>query len=363
MGAASLIFGNAAVAILLSFLALNFTIVSFIGCEYVKLHFGPVNDLGIYFQNDEYFGLGLFRHQDFNTNKNSRIWEHDATCYDYTEIGSEMFRSTNLKSASNSFLVAVVFSAATLLVLLSLKYKGAQSKSMSITATVFSVLAFIFQLVTFMTATKSSADAVCSTDIYFDGWYEKYPPYEYPDVKYMKFFENCTLGSTGKVALAGIIVQAFATLFILCTTFTEAEADDELVVLIPPVSRGLSTSKMVAEKMVADEEAPDATLPGDERSDERSFVTNPSPRALEPLEPEPPLAPVTSPEPEPQAPVPEKFEDDISFAGEKEAEPVDDDLSVEAEIPAAPEAPATPPVPDRPQTPVRKAKTLDAGAF
>ncbi len=330
--------------------------------EYVKLHFGPINDLGIYFQNDEYFGLGLFRHQDFNTNKNSRIWEHDATCYDYTEMGSEMFRSTNLKSASTSILAAVVFSAATLLVLLSLKYKGAQSKSMSITATVLSVLAFIFQLVTFMTATKSSADAVCSTDIYFDGWYEKYPPYEYPDMKYMKFFENCTLGSTGKVALAGIIVQAFATLFILCTTFTEVEADDELVVLIPPVSRGLSTSKMVAEKMVVDEEAPDATLEGDERSDERSFVTNPSPRALEPLKPEPPLAPVVS-EPEPQAPVPEKFEDDISFAGEKEAEPADDDLSVEAEIPDAPARPATPPVPDRPQTPVRKAKTLDAGAF
>lgn len=428
------------VPVLLSFLAMNFSIVGLIGCDYVRLNFGPINDRGIYFNNDEFFGLGLFRHEDFDTNKNSRIWEHDGTCYDYDDLDTEMFRSSNLSGAAKTFLPGVIFSAITLLILLSLKYKGSASKVMTVAALATSALSLIFQGVAHADAMKKQNNAICDPEDYGDEWYERFPFHEYPDVSYMKFFEKCTLGSTGKMVVTGILLQAITFLFIGVNGFCcSPKREDEAIVSATP--------RVMTKKLVDDEENQNAAQ--DERSADATFATNPSPKsALAPVEPavsfeEPapvaPLSPVVEPvtsleaEPEPEeeveevtppaaepveepvveepvvetapllaeepapaaveeptpveeaeapaeeepapdavaeVPVPvaeEKFEDDISYSkGDADAVKVDDDLSLDPDIPDVPEPGKDDPpqeIPNRPQTPIRKAKSINAGTF
>jgi len=417
MGLVMSLLSSGIIPVLLSFLAMNFSIVGLIGCDYVRLNFGPINERGIYFNNEEFFGLGLFRHEDFDTNKNSRIWEHDGTCYDYDDLDTEMFRASNLSGAAKTFLPGVIFSAITLLILLSLKYKGSASKVMTIAALITSALSLTFQAVAHVDATKKQNNAICDPEDYGDEWYERFPLYEYPDVSYMKFFEKCTLGSTGKMVVTGILLQAATFLFIGANGFCcSPKAEEEAIVSATP--------RVMTKKMEDDEENQNTIQ--DERSADATLTTNPSPKSspnkssLAPVEtfeepaPVAPLSPVVEPvtsfeaeeEPEVETPPPapveepaeeepvvetapllaeepapaevpaavaevpvavaeEKFEDDISYS-KADAVKVDDDLSLGSDMPEEAEPGKDEPpqeTPNRPQTPVRKAKSINAGTF
>lgn len=240
--------------IILSFLAFTFSIVSLVGCEYVKLHFGVTNDRGIYFQNDEWFGLGLFRHQDFSTNKNSHIWEHDKTCYDYNTMEVDMFRSTNLSTAIKLHTATVIFSSAVLLVLLSLKNKRGRGGSSTVVALPISLISSILMTLSFYEALKSHGTAVCSNDNYSSVWYIDYPPTEYPDVSYMKFFQKCTLGSTGKIALTGIFFQALTTLFCSINVLYGTMVSKVKPIVKIPSSKGPDNDN-ISNVQIQDEEA------------------------------------------------------------------------------------------------------------
>lgn len=331
MGLVMSLLSSGIIPVLLSFLAMNFSIVGLIGCDYVRLNFGPINDRGIYFNNEEFFGLGLFRHEDFDTNKNSRIWEHDGTCYDYDDLDTEMFRASNLSGAAKTFLPGVIFSAITLLILLSLKYKGSASKVITIAALFTSALTLIFQGVAHADAMKKQDNAICDPEDYGDEWYERFPLHEYPDVSYMKFFEKCTLGSTGKMVVTGILLQAVTFLFIGANGFCcSPKAEEEAMVSATP--------RVMTKKLVDDEENQNTIQ--DERSADATFATNPSPKsALAPVEPS-----VSFEEPAPVAPLSPVVEPVTSFEAEPEPEivatpppaPVEETVEEEPEVETAP---------------------------
>ena len=230
--------------------------------DYVKLTFASVNNSPIYFQNDEHFGLGLFRHQDFASNKSGTSWDHSSECYDYSELDSEIFHSTNLKSASVLFVTALILSAATLFFLLALKYKGGvQNQAVILFTVLMSAVSAALQILVFSYAVQSQGNAVCSTERYsgdvdgVPGWYVDYPVSEYPNLAYMRFFSGCELGSTGKLAITGFVLQLVATFWAFFNSCYDTDADTTMVSQIP-----------VSRKLPVDEESPEEAV---------AFETNP----------------------------------------------------------------------------------------
>jgi len=306
---------NPITTLLLPFLALVLGIVSFIGCDFVRLQFGAINENSFIFPNDEWFGLGLVRHQDFATGKTASTWEHSSTCYDYSELDGEMFRSTNVKTASNTFIAALVFSAITMILVLVMTYRGLQSKSFWLGATIISFLSGVLQIVALTTMMDSNGRSVCSIERYADdvggmwAWYVDYPSAIFPHLAYIRFFQSCELGSTGRTAIAGIFFQiAAAVLYIL--NYLLAYCDNSQRNLsIPIVSEVPREGKMVS-KEDFDEEAQDHTIEGSYENNQFG-----------------PLA-ISAPQPVPG----DTFNDDnISYVNGIEDEiRVEDDLSMDA---------------------------------
>jgi hypothetical protein len=175
--------------------------------DYVRLTFGAANDNPDIFPNDEYFGLGLFRHQDFSSNKTASTWEHSGSCYDFTDLDTEMFRSSNVKTAGNLFIPALVLSAVSLLSVLAMKCKGVQSSCMMVFTILATTTSAILQIVVFTVMFRASGRNVCSIDRYAANiddqwaWYIDYPSPLFPYVAYMRFMQGCDLRSTAKIAI------------------------------------------------------------------------------------------------------------------------------------------------------------------
>lgn len=234
MSLGNTLFGNAVVPAVFSFLSLNLGIASFLGCDYVRMNFGPINDTTKLFPNDEWFGLGLFRMQDYSTNKSSLVWEHENTCYDYDDAGKEMFASNTIKNAGNLFVTSVILSAVALIALLASVYKGGASKSAIVISAIAAGISAILQAVIFSMIFSGVGDDVCSKSRY-DTWYDDYPSVDYPKINYVRFFTECTLGTTGKLAVAGFVFQFIAALFAALNYKFATSADHTIVSAIPPV--------------------------------------------------------------------------------------------------------------------------------
>lgn len=210
-------------------MAVNFGIVSWFGCDYVRLTFAPLNDNPNIFPNDEWFGLGLFRHQDFSTGKSVRKWEHDATCYGYTNLDNQMFKHSNLLTASHLFTAGLILSFVAFAVLLLVICKEKYPWSIMIVVVSLSISSTALQgLVFHYLYKKQGEDDVCSWDRYgadVDGvraWYVDWDAANYPSVSYMAYFDKCEMGSTGKIAIAGLAMQAIACLWSILNYFCYA---------------------------------------------------------------------------------------------------------------------------------------------
>lgn len=203
--------------------------------DYVRLTFGE-DDKPLYFPNDEYFGIGLFRHQDFATNKTALTWEHDTKCYDYTEFEEGMFRDSNVKTASVLFMISMVLSAITLLALIVLKWTGRDFESFGMMCLVamISTGAAILQEITCFDMLKKNGNAICNVNLYGpdtngnEAWLVSYPADEFPNVAYMRFFQRCTFGNTGIIAIAGFVAQFATCLLVVANHFLFDDADVEI---------------------------------------------------------------------------------------------------------------------------------------
>jgi hypothetical protein len=327
-----------------SLAALILSIFCFTGCDFIRLTFGA-EDKELYFPNDEYFGLGLFRHQDFSTNKSALSWQHDSTCYDYTEFEEGIFHDSNVKTASLMFIISVALSAATLLALLILQFRGngiQRFSIMAITALMSSSAAILQELV-FFDMFKASGDAVCNDELYgaakdgdVEAWLLSYPAKDYPNLAYMRFFSNCKIGTTGKIAMAGFIAQFIATLLIVMNHFF---APDEITssspkgnklneASAPPVSKGdeEESSGLGYENNPTPQSPPDKEFIDESPS---SFTKEIAPEsdvgyANNPLGPLAQAAPQSSPD--------EEFIDDISYDHTDKEDNImfEDDLSMAA---------------------------------
>jgi heme/copper-type cytochrome/quinol oxidase subunit 4 len=313
------VLGNPIPAIVIAFLALTFSIATFAGCDYARLTFGAINDNTEIFPNDEFFGLGLFRHEDFSNNKNTRSWEHSSECYDYTTLDTLMFRDSNIKRAGVMFIPAIVFSALTLFSVLSMKYRGVLSKFMMIATVTMAIVSAILQILVFGIMLDESGDSVCNVARYGadiddkPAWYVKFPAATYPYVSYMRFMQGCELGSTAKIALAGIIFQILVALFTLLHSLCATDEDTSGVSSVPMVSE-IPRFEPVAKSKSIDEEAQDQTIEGSHEH----------------------IGPLARSAPEPI--IDDKFDDDnISYDnGIDDENQVEDDLSLaEQEEPAA----------------------------
>ena len=191
--------------------------------DYVRLNFGnEINSLA--FADGAHFGLGLMSHQDFSTNKSALEWEYDSTCQSYDETASEMFQQSNLTNASIFILFGWILSGMTLLIVLGIKVSGKGSDVFCLCAFTLAVsLASTFsqELGLLSMFQKHGDDAVCSLSRYvFDNdgtsnWLVDYPATDYPEVAYMRFFQKCTLGTQGKMALAGGVLQMLTSVLIM----------------------------------------------------------------------------------------------------------------------------------------------------
>jgi hypothetical protein len=279
--------------------------------DYARLTFGAINDNAEYFPNDEFFGLGLFRHQDFSTNKSSRMWEYSSECYNYSTLDTLMFRESNIKRAGVMFIAAIVFSALTLFSVLFMKYRGVLSKFMMISTVIMAIVSATLQILVFGIMLDESGDSVCDVAHYgadIDdqaAWYVQFPAAIYPYVSYMRFMQGCELGSTAKIALAGIIFQILVALFTLLHSLCATDEDTSAVSSVPMVSETPQSQSLAINKSY-DEEAQDQTIEG---SNEH-------------------IGPLARSAPEPI--IDDKFDDDnISYDnGIDDEQQVEDDLSL-----------------------------------
>mmetsp|Transcript_17685 Transcript_17685/g.26501 ORF Transcript_17685/g.26501 Transcript_17685/m.26501 type:complete len:391 (+) Transcript_17685:181-1353(+) len=216
----------------LSILAFLLSLFSLIGCDLVRLNFSAINDLGIFFKQPSWFGIGLINHQNFDENKNSIMWEHNATCYNYDDLGIEMFRSSNLPSSLQMCAIACVLSIIVFFMVVAILCM----KKSCFAARIFTILASLtsalLQLIAFLHAFSSTGGGVCDPSTYGNNWYESFPPFEYPKVRYMKFFSGCTMGATAQTLAASIAFQLL-TLVWLSVNFVlakkaEARAAEEV---------------------------------------------------------------------------------------------------------------------------------------
>jgi hypothetical protein len=233
--------------------------------DYVRLTFGAANDNPDIFPNDEYFGLGLFRHQDFSSNKTASTWEHSGSCYDFTDLDTEMFRSSNVKTAGNLFIPALVLSAVSLLSVLAMKCKGVQSSCMMVFTILATTISAILQIVVFTVMFRASGRNVCSIDRYAANiddqwaWYIDYPSPLFPYVAYMRFMQGCDLGSTAKIAITAIVFQVIVSVLTLANWVFATDEDTSEVSSVPIVSE-IPPVKPVQTRKVFDEEAQDQTI-------------------------------------------------------------------------------------------------------
>ena len=112
----------------------------------------------------------------------------------------------------------------TLLIVLGIKVSGKGSDVFCLCAFTLAVsLASTFsqELGLLSMFQKHGDDAVCSLSRYvFDNdgtsnWLVDYPATDYPEVAYMRFFQKCTLGTQGKMALAGGVLQMLTSVLIM----------------------------------------------------------------------------------------------------------------------------------------------------
>lgn len=215
------LFGEWATAVL-SLIPFFLSLFTLIGCDYVRLHFAALNDSGIYFTNPSWFGIGFINHQDYVTNKNSFSWELNATCSNYDDIGKDIFRSSNLSgslmlTALATIMAVIVF--ATIIVLVCIKKSCFFGRLFNCT---LSLTSAVLQIGAIFHAFASSGGGVCDESKYGNNFYGTYSPFEYPKLTYMKFFSKCTMGATGRIAIAAAILQCFTFIW-LCLNAVAAK--------------------------------------------------------------------------------------------------------------------------------------------
>lgn len=218
--------------------------------DYVRLNFGSeINSLS--FTDGAHFGLGLMSHQDFSTNKSALEWEYDSTCKAYDETASEMFQQSNLKNASIFILLGWILSGMTLLIVLGIKISGKGSDVFCLCAfTVVTSLAstLLQELGLLGMFQKHGDDAICSMRRYvFDNdgtsnWLVDYPATDYPEVAYIRFFQKCTLGTQGKIALAGGVLQMVTTVLIMTNYWVAQQSNSTAEYDSKDVSKEIDTA-------------------------------------------------------------------------------------------------------------------------
>lgn len=206
--------------ILFSFMATILSILVPLGCDYVRLHFAAINDSNIYFKDPSWFGIGLLYHQNFDENKSSSEWIHNATCYSYDALSLEMFRSSSLESALRPAIGGAALSILVFVIVVLATCIKRGCFVLRLCNMFFSFLSAMFQLSAFLMAFGDSPGKVCDVD-HYRNWYDTYSNFEYPDVRYMKFFKECTTGSTGQIALASISLQFITLLWMIMNIFAK----------------------------------------------------------------------------------------------------------------------------------------------
>jgi hypothetical protein len=207
---------------LFSLLAFILSLFALIGCDYVRLNFASINDENRYFKQPSWFGLGVMNHQNYDEGKNSYIWNHNSTCYNYDDLATDMFKSTNLSGAFNLAIVATVISLIVLFMSAAMIcIKQRDWYFFRCTACVLSLVTAILQIAVRFITFNNANGGVCDPVTYGGdsggggGWYASYPPFEYSNVRYMRYFSECTAGSTSSIALSSIVFQVMTTLWVI----------------------------------------------------------------------------------------------------------------------------------------------------
>jgi len=207
------------VAALWAIVAFLLSLFTFFGCDYVRLNFDAINDSGVYFQQPSWFGLGLSYHQNFDENKNSIIWEHNATCYNYDDLAISMFRSTSLSNAFQFTAIATVMNAILILLICVVICSKRQCYVGRILNCSASLASTLLQIFAYLSIFSASNGGVCDPSTYGNNWYTKFSPFRYPNTAYMKFFTECTTGATSKIALGSIVCQSLTLLWMCINLF------------------------------------------------------------------------------------------------------------------------------------------------
>jgi ABC-type sugar transport system permease subunit len=208
--------------ILLSFVACILSLFTVISCDYVRLNFDSINEFNRVFKDPSWFGLGFLNIQDYDEGKTATYWEHNTTCYTYDELSIEHFRSNSIKTAlgfgvTSLIMTFLVFILAAVLMCLKKSKTRLVIRGFGF---VLSLLSFIFQLCAFRAVFDDENGGVCdpSSYVYF---YDSYPHLEFPEIRYMRFFKECTRGPGSRIAVAAAIFQIFTTVWLalnMCVT-------------------------------------------------------------------------------------------------------------------------------------------------
>lgn len=201
-----------------------FSIRSFSGCDFIRLHFEALNDNGIYFSEESYVGVGFFWHQSLG-DKNSIDWINDNTCHKYDDTSKGMFLKGNLHSVKALLLsssivdmVAVILLLVTGVFIWKMKKSRTESsfgnhKEMHIGEETIQpqmrTPILLELLLVVMTGTAmglhllalsrvNEDGGICDRNNYFpDGWFDRYPLQSYREYAYFKFFRECEMGKDG----------------------------------------------------------------------------------------------------------------------------------------------------------------------
>lgn len=78
---------------------------------------------------------------------------------------------------------------------------------------VLSLLSFVLQIVAYKAAFDDENGGVCDPSSYVY-WYDSYPHLEYPEVRYMRFFKECSPGPGSKLAIVATVFQIITTVWL-----------------------------------------------------------------------------------------------------------------------------------------------------
>jgi len=221
------LFFNDSIAFTLSITASILTIVSYVSCDYVRLHFADEN--GFQFEQDSWVNLGLTRHQDYglDTTKTPFEWEFDSKCLTYDQTAKDLFKYGSLKDATGwtigALVCALAVTFATFFFILA--RKGTVPILARVVVMIASLISAFLQIGANEMVFSPTNGGVCDPRTYEESALDtRFPSWNdgvHKVGEYITFFDKCTRGSDAIVAIVAYSFQ-FATCFWIIVVLVEA---------------------------------------------------------------------------------------------------------------------------------------------